>query len=617
MSKKQKKLLIRIIISLVLFIAVVLTERFTSFNKYIYLVLYLIPYFVAGYDVLIGCFKNIIRGNIFDEEFLMTVATVGALIIGEYPESVFVMVFFQTGELFQNIAVGKSRRAISSLMELCPEQATVLRDGVEETVFPEEVAIGETVIVRPGERIPLDGVVREGEAALDMKALTGESAPVDIYPGCEVKAGSICLSAILKIEVIKEYSDSTAAKILELVENSSLNKAKTEKFLTKFSRFYTPAVCFCALLLAVIPSVFTGDVSEWVYRALIFLVVSCPCALVISVPLSYFCGIGAASTKGVLIKGANFLEALSNAKTFVFDKTGTLTTGEFTVTGVSPESGISDKELLSLAASAEYFSNHPLARGIVFSAGKVEPAESIKEYPGLGVEAVSDGKKVLVGNKRFLEKNGVSVADEEISGTGVCVALDSRFIGFIKLSDRPKKNALSALEELKALGMKKIMILTGDNEIAAKEAAEELSVDEYLCSLMPEDKAQAVKKLCESRRANESVVFVGDGMNDAPVLSLADVGIAMGGVGSDAAIEAADIVIMDDNIEKCALAVKIAKKTKRIVRQNVIFALGVKFAVLIFASFGLTNMWVGVFADVGVAVVAILNAIRAGKHRKS
>lgn len=613
MTKKQKKLLIRIIAGLVLFVAAALTEKFTALKSYVYLLLYLVPYFVTGYDVLLGCVKNILRGHVFDEEFLMTVATVGALIIGEYPESVFVMLFFQTGELFQSIAVGKSRNAISALMELCPDEAVVLRGDAEETVFPEEVEVGETVIIRPGEKIPLDGIVTEGESALDMKALTGESAPVDAYPGLEVKAGSICLSGTLKIEASKCYSDSTAAKILELVENSSLNKAKTEKFLTRFSRYYTPAVCIAALLLAVIPSIITKNVAEWVYRALIFLVVSCPCALVISVPLSYFSGIGAASSKGILIKGANYLEALSRVCTFVFDKTGTLTSGEFTVTGISPVNGISENELLTLSARAEYYSNHPLARGIVAASENASPPDSIKESPGLGVEAIIDGKRVLAGSVRFLEKNGISCPNEFITGTGVSVASDGHFIGFIRLSDTPKQNIKSAFSQLKALSVKKFLMLTGDNDISAKETAELLGIDEYRASLLPSDKADAVGELCKSRKSNECIVFVGDGMNDAPVLSLSDVGIAMGGVGSDAAIEAADIVIMDDNIEKCALALKIAKKTKRIVWENVIFALGVKFAVLILASFGLTNMWVGVFADVGVAVIAILNSIRAGK----
>ncbi len=612
MTKKQKKLLLRIIISLVLFLAVVITDKILHPHRIIVLLMYLVPYFIAGYDVLLACIKKISRGKFFDEEFLMTIATVGALIVGEYPESVFVMVFFQAGELFQKIAVGKSRRSISSLMELAPDCATVIKDGEEDIVFSEEVSVGDTVIVRPGERIPLDGVICEGESALDMKALTGESTPVDVYAGTEVKSGSINLTGTLKIEVLKEFSDSTAAKILELVENSTLNKAKTEKFLTKFSRVYTPAVVISALLLAVIPSIVTGDWKTWVYRALIFLVVSCPCALVISVPLSYFGGIGGASSKGILIKGASFLEALGNVKNFVFDKTGTLTTGEFTVGGVFPEEGFTKEELSGITARAEYYSNHPLARGIVNSAGTISPPDSTKEYPGGGVEAVIDGKTVLTGNARFLTEKGISVPADSVTGTAVLTAVDGKFAGYIRLSDSPKAGARKTIEELHSLGVKRTIMLTGDKEEAAKNVAESLGIGEYRASLLPADKADYVKALCVAPEKG-SVAFVGDGINDAPVLALSHVGIAMGGVGSDAAIEASDVVIMDDSIEKCALAVKIAKKTKRIVRENVVFALGVKFLVLILAAVGLTNMWVGVFADVGVAVIAILNAMRTLK----
>ncbi len=542
----------------------------------------------------------------------MTIATVGALVVGEYPESVFVMVFFQAGELFQKIAVGKSRRSVSSLMELAPDCATVLTDEGEDTVFSEEVSVGDTVIVRPGEKIPLDGIITEGESSLDMKALTGESTPVDVCTGTEVKSGSINLTGTLKIEVLKGFSESTASKILELVENSTLNKAKTEKFLTKFSRVYTPAVVIAALLLAVIPSVITGDWRTWLYRALIFLVVSCPCALVISVPLSYFGGIGGASSKGILIKGASFLEALGNVSTFVFDKTGTLTTGEFTADGVFPADDFTEEELLSLTARAEYYSNHPLAKGIVKAAGNITPPDSIREYPGGGVEAVIDGKTVFSGNARFLREKGISVPENTVPGTAVITAVDGKYAGLIRLYDAPKTGAKGTIEELHSLGVRKTVMLTGDKEEAARAVAEETGIREYQASLLPSDKADYVKKLCEDSRKG-SVVFVGDGINDAPVLALSHVGIAMGGVGSDAAIEASDVVIMDDHIEKCALAVKIAKKTRRIVRENVVFALGVKFLVLILAAVGLTNMWVGVFADVGVAVIAILNAMRTLK----
>lgn len=611
MTKKHKKLLARIILSLVLFLAVTVIDKLLKPESIIVLLMYLVPYFISGYDVLFACFKKISRGKFFDEEFLMTIATVGALIVGEYPESVFVMVFFQAGELFQKIAVGKSRRSISSLMELAPDCATVLTDSGEDTVFSEEVSVGDTVIVRPGERIPLDGIITQGESALDMKALTGESTPVDVYEGTEVKSGSINLTGTLKIRVLKEFSDSTAAKILELVENSTLNKAKTEKFLTKFSRVYTPAVVISALLLAVIPSLITGDWKEWVYRALIFLVVSCPCALVISVPLSYFGGIGGASAKGILIKGASFLEALGNVHTFVFDKTGTLTTGEFTVDGIFAEKGITEKELLRITASAEYYSNHPLAKGIVKSAENITVPESIKEHPGGGVEAVIEGKTVLAGNSRFLSGKGIELPENAVV-TGVMTAIDGKYMGFISLSDSPKENARGTIDELHTLGIKKTVMLTGDNETAAKAVSERLGILEYKASLLPGDKAEYVTTLCKAA-GKQGVAFVGDGINDAPVLALSHVGLSMGGVGSDAAIEASDVVIMDDNIEKCALAVKIARKTKRIVRENVVFALGVKFLVLILAAFGLTNMWIGVFADVGVAVIAILNAMRTLK----
>ncbi|MBR3767789.1 MAG: cadmium-translocating P-type ATPase [Clostridia bacterium] len=616
MNKKQKKLLFRISISLGLFIVTVILEKLFNINSILLLVMYLVPYIISGYDVLLGFFKNITHGRVFDEKLLMTVATLGALIIGEYPECVFVMVFYQTGELFQSVAVGKSRRSISSLMELCPDEAVVLRDGTEETVFPDEVETGETVIVRPGEKIPLDGIVLEGEAAVDMSALTGESAPFDTFPGCEVKAGSINLTSTLKIEVQKEAHESTAAKILELVENSSLNKAKTEKFLTRFSRYYTPAVVISALILAVVPSLITGDWREWVYRALIFLVVSCPCALVISVPLSYFGGIGGASSNGILIKGANYLEALGNVSTFVFDKTGTLTTGEFTVSGIFPEEGTSSEELLHFGATAEYYSNHPIAKSIVKAAGDICAPESVKEHSGFGVEAKTEKGTIFAGSKRFLEKSGISLPENENSGTGVYIAFEGTYKGFIKLSDTPKKNINVALDKLRKSGVSGFIMLTGDNESAAGETAEKLGIADFYAGLLPDDKANFLEKLCKEKKGKETVAFVGDGINDAPVLALSDVGFAMGGVGSDAAIEAADIVIMDDNIEKCALGVKIAKKTKRIVLQNVVFALGVKFAVLFFASFGLTNMWIGVLADVGVAVLAILNAMRTLKIKE-
>ncbi len=616
MTKKQKKLLYRIILSFILFTVVFITEKFVELNRITVLVLYIIPYLVAGYDVILGFFRNAVRGRIFDEEFLMTAATVGALIIGEYPESVFVMLFFQTGELFQNIAVGKSRRSISSLMEICPDTARVIRNGEEEEIFPEEAEIGETVIIRAGEKIPLDCTVTEGESTVNTSALTGESLPVEIYKGSEIKAGCINLSGTVRAVVTRQYSESTVAKILELVENSTLNKAKSEKFLTRFSRFYTPAVVIGAVALAVIMSIATGDIKESVYRALIFLVVSCPCALVISVPMSFFGGIGCASSKGVLVKGANFLEALGKATHFVFDKTGTLTTGEFFVKEIIPEGSVTEKELISLAAAAEYYSLHPIAKSIVAACENPKTPLSVTEESGLGVRAQTEEGEVLSGSRRYLEKNNIAVPENADCGAGVYVARNSVYIGRIILSDKLKNNAEKTVEALKKQGVSEIYMLTGDNEYAASATAEALGINNFCHSMLPQDKAQFVKRLCENNKGKGSVVFVGDGINDAPVLSLSHVGIAMGAIGSDAAIEAADIVIMDDSIEKCALGIKIARKTKKIVRQNVIFALTVKFAVLIFASFGMTNMWVGVFADVGVAVLAILNAMRAMKIKK-
>ena len=609
MSKKQKKLLYRIIISFVLFLGIITAEKVFSPHKFIILAAFLVPYFIAGYDVLRDCVKNIFRGKLFDETFLMTLATVGAFIIGEYPESVFVMLFYQVGELFQSVAVGKSRRSIKDLMELFPDEATVLRDGEESTVFPEEICEGDVLLIRPGEKIAVDGVITEGEASLDMKALTGESAPVEVKAGDSVKAGSINLTGVLTVRAEKEYSESTAAKILELVENSTLHKAKTEKFLTRFSKYYTPAVVILAVLVAVIPSLITGDWREWVYRALIFLVVSCPCALVISVPLSYFSGIGLSSKHGILIKGASYLETLEKADTFVFDKTGTLTTGRFRVSGIYPVEGISESELLTITASAEYYSSHPLARGIIESAGEITPPEAVKESSGFGVEATVQGKKILAGSRRFLTENAVSVPDGKELRTAVFVASDGKFSGVISLQDTEKKGAEKAVSELKKMNIRNMVMLTGDNKAAAEITARRIGITQYEAGLLPADKVEKVRYLCEKREKNRSVIFVGDGINDAPVLALADVGIAMGGVGSDAAIEAADIVIMDDSIEKCSLAVKIAKMTGRKVRQNVFFALFVKFAVLLLSALGITNMWLGVIADVGVAVAAIINAV--------
>lgn len=610
MTKKQKKLLLRILIACGLFAAVFAAEKLTDWNRYLYLVLYLIPYLTAGYDVLLKSARNICKGQVFDEMFLMAVATLGALAIGEYPECVFVMVFFQTGELFQSVAVGKSRRSISGLMDLRPDTATIVRDGAEEEALPEEVCVGDTLLVRPGERIPVDGTVSRGTSTVDTSALTGESVPADVCPGDDLISGTVNLTGTLYYTATKEYGESTAAKILELVENSSLNKAKSEKFLTRFAKYYTPSVVIGAVLLAVIPSLITGDWKEWIGRALIFLVVSCPCALVISVPLSFFGGIGGASAKGILIKGSNYLEALADVKTAVFDKTGTLTTGSFTVTNALPAEGCDRETLLSLTACAEYYSDHPIALSIKKAAGAYETPTDTKALSGYGIEAVTPRGTVLAGNAALLRDRGVAFAETDKAGTAVYAALDGRYLGCVIINDTLKPGAAEALRSLKALGVTKTVMLTGDREAAAKTAAAAAGVDEYHAGLLPQDKVARVDALCRAEGSRETLVFVGDGVNDAPVLTRADVGIAMGGLGSDAAIEAADAVIMDDDPGKVALAVSIARKTKRIVRENVIFALGVKFAVLILAAFGLTNMWVGVFADVGVAVLAILNAMR-------
>lgn len=611
MTKKQKKLLTRVIIGCVLFAAVYITQKLSDLNQYICLAMYLVPYFVTGWDVLYKCVKGIIRGDFLDEAFLMSLATVGALIIGDYPESVFVMVFYQVGELFQSLAVERSRRSISALMDIRPDSATVLRDGVEEEMLPEEVCPGDTIVVRPGEKIPVDGSVLDGTSALDTKALTGESVPMDVKPGDKVVSGSINMSGILKITAEKSYGESSVAKILELVENSSLNKAKSENFITKFAKYYTPAVVIGALILATIPSIITKDPKTWISRALIFLVVSCPCALVISVPLSFFGGIGGASAKGILIKGANFLEALNNTQTVVFDKTGTLTTGTFTVTEVLPSNGFTKETLLKYSSSAEYYSNHPIAVSLKAAAsGSASEPQDTKEISGFGIDASVDGKRVLCGNHKLMDSNGIKYERLSKGGTVVYTAVDGVYAGAAVIEDTVKPTSAEALRALKAEGVTKTVMLTGDRKEAAEAVNAKLGLSEIHYELLPEDKVRVMDGICKSKDKRSTVVFVGDGINDAPVLTRADVGIAMGALGSDAAIEAADMVIMDDDPAKIATAIKISRKTRRIVTENVVFALSVKFAVLILAAFGLTNMWIGVLADVGVAVLAILNAMR-------
>ncbi len=618
MKKKHKRLLIRILAAAALFGAVYAADRLLSLPAYLRVACYLVPYCVAGYDVLWRCLRNILHGQIFDECFLMTVATVGALIIGEYPESVFVMVFYQTGELFQGLAVEKSRRSISGLMALCPDTAIRLQaDGTEEEILPEEAEPGDLILLRPGDKVPVDGVVEDGRGAVDTAALTGESAPRDISPGDALISGSVNLTGVIKMRATAGFEGSAVAKILSLVEDAQNRKAKSEAFITRFARVYTPCVMGAAALLALIPSLITKNPADWCYRALIFLVVSCPCALVISVPLAFFGGIGGASAQGILIKGGNYLEALSTVSAAVFDKTGTLTNGSFSVSRVLPAPGVAEDELLRTAAAAEQLSTHPIAKALAAAAnGALPAAENVQEKAGAGVEATVEGKRVLAGNARLLRENGVPFTPEEAEATVVYVAADQAYLGAVILRDLPKANAGQSLAALKRLGVKKLVMLTGDRENAAKPVAGELGIDEYRAGLLPQEKAAEMKKLSEARGKNETLCFVGDGVNDAPVLTLADVGVAMGALGSDAAIEAADVVLVDDDLSRLPLAIAIAKKTRRIVRENVIFALGVKFAVLILAAFGLTNMWLGVMADVGVAILAILNSMRMLRRRK-
>ncbi len=623
MSRKQKKMLIRIIIAAAIFaggLFIPETGELFSALWFARLAVFLGAYFTAGWDILWKAVRNIAHGQVFDENFLMTIASIGAMVIGEYSEGVAVMIFYQVGELFQSVAVGKSRKNISDMMDINPEFANVERGGQIVEVEPDEVKIGETVVIKPGERVPLDGEVVFGASELNTAALTGESALREVTVGDEVISGSVNTNGLLKIRVSKPYSDSTVAKILELVENSSDNKAKTENFITRFARVYTPIVVISALLLAVVPPLIigltggmSGEVwSNWIYKALTFLVVSCPCALVISVPLSYFGGIGGASRHGIMIKGANYLEALAKAQTFVFDKTGTLTKGSFAVSEKRPQ-GISENELLAYCASAEQISNHPIAVSIVNAAkalGDIPKAENAEELAGFGVRAVVGGCGIAVGNARLMEKIGAKITEQKSAGTIVHCAVDGKYCGYITVADEVKENAKSALAELKRLGAERTVMLTGDREITANAVAKAVGVDEVRSQLLPDGKVRAVEELYRDKLSGSTLAYIGDGMNDAPSLARADVGIAMGGLGSDAAIEAADIVLMNDNIENLPLAVRIARKTRHIVTENIVFALGVKLLVLALTVFGFGNMWAAVFADVGVSVIAILNAMR-------
>ena len=616
MTKKQKKTRRRILTALGLFLALELAEHLApdALPGLAWPVLYLIPYGIIGWDVLWRAIRNIKNGQVFDENFLMSVATVGAFGCGEYPEAVAVMLFYQVGELFQSVAVDRSRKSISALMDIRPDYANIEQNGELVQVDPEEVSVGDVIVVKAGERVPLDGTVLEGTSSLDTAALTGESLPRDVQAGDEVVSGCVNLTGVLHVKVNKPFGESTVAKILDLVENSSSKKAKAENFITKFARYYTPAVVFAALALAALPPLLgMGPWLMWVQRALNFLVVSCPCALVISIPLSFFGGIGGASKQGILVKGGNYLEALAQAGIVVFDKTGTLTKGSFEVTAVHPQQ-VSEQELLELAALAERFSDHPISRSIQAacqSAPDPNRVTDAKEIAGHGVRAVVDGKTVLAGNQKLMDQFHIPFEDAcHHVGTIIHVAVDGVYMGHIVISDQVKEGAKETLRDLKAAGVRKTVMLTGDSQAVGQAVARQLGLDEVHAELLPGDKVDQVERLLQSKGPKEQLVFVGDGINDAPVLSRADIGVAMGAMGSDAAIEAADIVLMDDDLKKLPVAVRIARKTLRIVRENIVFALAVKFLVLILSALGVANMWWAVFADVGVSVIAILNSMR-------
>ena len=632
MTKKQKKVLRRIIISAVLLVAMAVT--FTVLDKTgmvdlenpsvmwrcIEIVAYLIPYLVIGYDILKKAFLGIIHGEVFDENFLMAIATVGAMVLGEYKEASAVMLFYQIGELFQSYAVGKSRKNITALMDIRPDYANIEKDGKLEQVDPDDVQIGTVIVVQPGEKVPIDGKVVEGSSSLNTSALTGESVPREVHVGDEIISGCVNLTGLIKIETSKEFGESTVSKILDLVENSSMKKSRSENFITRFAKYYTPAVCIAALALAVLPplvNIIMGNPaawSKWIIRALTTLVISCPCALVISIPLSFFGGIGGASAKGILVKGSNYLEALSYTKYVVCDKTGTLTKGVFQVTEIHPEGGMSEADLLEKAALVESYSNHPISKSLKEAYGKEIDNNRVtdaKEISGHGVSAVVDGHEVAAGNVKLMKQKNIQAAVPTSVGTEIHVVVDGKYAGYILISDVVKPNAKEAISGLKAAGVEKVVMLTGDAKKVADAVGSELGVDEVRSELLPGDKVDEVEKLIAAKGEKEKLAFVGDGINDAPVLSRADIGIAMGALGSDAAIEAADIVLMDDDPAKIATAMKISKKTLRIVHQNIVFALVIKFACLALGAVGFVNMWWAIFADVGVMILAVLNATRA------
>lgn len=615
MTAKQKTMLGRIITAFIVYIGaiIVVNMRTGDESRIPELFLFLVPYVIIGWDIIYKAGRGIANGQVFDENFLMTIATIGAFAVGESSEAVAVMLFYQVGELFQNYAVTRSRQSISDLMNICPEYANIEADGQLKQVDPDDVKVGDIIIVKAGERIPLDGIVIEGESLIDTSALTGESVPRKAGAGVDVISGCVNGSGLLRIEVTKEFEDSTVSRILELVENASSKKAQVENFITRFARIYTPIVVLAAVALAVIPPLFFGgSFAEWVQRACIFLVISCPCALVISVPLSFFGGIGAASRAGVLVKGSNYLEQLAKMETIVFDKTGTLTKGEFKVTGITPV-GMTEEELLELAALAENYSNHPISMSIKDAYGKeltLSRLGETEEISGHGVKTVIDGKSVLAGNGKLMQAGNITYEECESIGTVVYLAVEGNFAGTIVISDTIKEETVEAIRRLKAAGVKKTVMLTGDRKAVGEAVAAKIGIDEVYTELLPGDKVEKVEDLLASKAQDGYVAFVGDGINDAPVLTRADIGIAMGSMGSDAAIEAADIVLMDDNPAKIATVVGIARKTLKIVKQNIVFALGVKALVLILGAAGMANMWEAVFADVGVSVIAILNAMR-------
>ncbi len=616
MNKKQKKVLVRIIISAIL---IVLLELLPIENQYVKFGFFLVPYLIIGYDILKKAVKGILNKQVFDENFLMAVATVGAILLGEYEEGVAVMLFYQIGELFQSYAVGKSRRNISELMDIRPDYANVERDGKLEKIDPDEVEIGTIIVVQPGEKIPIDGVIVEGNTALNTSALTGESLPREVREGDEVISGCINMTGLLRIRTTKEFGESTVSKILDLVENSSSKKSRSENFITKFARFYTPIVCYSAVALALLPPVvrllmgLSPEWGDWIYRALTFLVISCPCALVISIPLSFFAGIGGASSEGVLVKGSNYLETLSQTKCVVFDKTGTMTQGVFEVVGVH-HSPMEEKKLLEYAALAESYSSHPISKSLQKAyGGPIDQSRvsDVEEISGNGVTAKVDGVFVAAGNAKLMKKLGVEYTDCHGVGTVVHMAVDGVYAGHILIADILKPHAKEAIQELKKAGVTRPVMLTGDAEKVANQVAKELEIGEVYSELLPADKVTKVEELLDTKDGKEKLAFVGDGINDAPVLSRADIGIAMGALGSDAAIEAADIVLMDDDPLKIAKAIKISRKCIRIVHENIVFAIGIKIICLLLGALGIANMWFAIFADVGVMVIAVLNAIRA------